>query len=110
MRRGWAGADTGRQESPRRAGPGGPWAGRAGQGSPRTGPEAQERAAWRHLSPRDDWWPRRTCEWKELGPKAKEWGTERLWSEWERRAFSLFVFNRELSTPGFSQILRLMAL
>ena len=51
MRWAWAGADTGRQQSPGRAGPGGPGAGRARQGSPRTGPEAQERAAWRHLSP-----------------------------------------------------------
>ena len=51
VRRGWAGADTGRQESPGHTGPGGPRAGRAGQGSPRTGPEARERAAWRHPSP-----------------------------------------------------------
>ena len=59
--------------------------------------------------PRDDWWPRRTWEWNEPGPKAKEWGTERPWTEWESRAFSLFVFNRELSTPGSPQILRLKA-
>lgn len=51
MRWAWAGADTGRQQSPGRAGPGGPGAGRARQGSPRTGPEARERAAWRHPSP-----------------------------------------------------------
>ena len=56
--------------------------------------------------PRDDWRPRRTCGWKEPGPKAKEWGAERPWSERESSAFSLFVFNRELSTTGFSQILR----
>ena len=51
VRRGWAGADTGLQESPGRTGPGGPRAGQAGQGSPRTGPEARERVAWRHPSP-----------------------------------------------------------
>ena len=60
--------------------------------------------------PCDDRWPRRTWEWNEPGPKAKEWGTERPWSEWESRASSLFVFNRELSTAGSSQILRLVAL
>lgn len=39
--------------------------------------------------PRDDWWPRRTSEWKEPGPKAKEWETEEPWSGWESGALSL---------------------
>lgn len=55
--------------------------------------------------PCDDRQPRRTPECTELGPKAKEWGTERLWSGLESRACTGTLFNRELSTPGFFQIL-----
>lgn len=60
--------------------------------------------------PCDDWPLRRTLKWNEPGPKAKEWGTERPWSGWESGAGAGTLFNRELSIPGFFQILCLMAL
>lgn len=55
--------------------------------------------------PCDDRRPRRTSEWNEPGPKAKEWGAERPWSGQESRAGAGTWFNRKLSTPRFSQIL-----
>lgn len=55
--------------------------------------------------PCDDWPLRRTLQWNELGPKAKERGTERLWSGWESGAGAETLFNRELSIAGFFQIL-----
>lgn len=69
-----------------RPGPRGPqaghsWAGLSAEWTQGPGAGSVEAAV-----PCDDGWPRRTSEWNEPGPKAKEWGAERPWSGWESRA------------------------
>lgn len=50
--------------------------------------------------PCDDGRPRRTSEWNEPGPKAKEWGTERPWSGRESRAGAGTLCSIESSPHG----------